>query len=142
MDDKLAMARRFVERWGVKRRMLVDALDGSLHRAYGTLPNMSYLVRRGGRLAYKANWTDAHTIRAALEQMLREQADADSGVRLTPYTVEWQAMRANDRGAFMSGLLDAGPRAVQEFIDAYRHSYGDKVAQPLQDWWDANRGDQ
>ena len=141
MDDKMAMARRFVERWGVERRMLVDALDGPLHRAYGTLPNMSYLVRRGGRLAFKSNWTDASTIRVALEQMLVEQATAAAGQRLTPYTVEWQAMRANDLEAFMSGLLDAGPRAVVEFIDAYRHSYGDKIARPLQEWWDAHRSD-
>ena len=35
------------------RPILVDSLDGACHRAYGSMPSMSWVIDRGGRPVYK-----------------------------------------------------------------------------------------
>jgi hypothetical protein len=41
IEENLSRARQFVSINNLQRRMMVDSLDGELHQAYGTLPNMS-----------------------------------------------------------------------------------------------------
>ncbi len=60
-------------RWGIERSMLVDNLEGDVHRAYGTLPNMTYIMAAGGNIIYRAAWTDERTIRLALDQVPYER---------------------------------------------------------------------
>lgn len=135
-DQKLAHARAMVTRWQIKRPMLVDDLDGPVHRAYGCLPNMTYIVKPNGAILYRASWTDPRTIRLALEQLQYEGEQRRARNRLTPYYLEWEPQRANNREPFMEGLLNtAGPRAVKEFIIAMAHRGGKKMVKPLQDWW-------
>ena len=139
-EQKLAHARDMVARWGIRRKMLVDDLEGTVHRAYGTLPNMAYIIGAGGRILYRADWTDPRTIRIALEQVVYEREHRRAGARMTPYYQEWQPKQKNDRALFMEGLLqDAGPKAVEDFIAAVSHSQGDRAAATLQDWWAARR---
>ena len=52
-EDKLASARLLAEETGIRRDILVDDLDGTVHRAYGLMPNMTWVIGRGGRVAYK-----------------------------------------------------------------------------------------
>lgn len=53
------------------RTILVDDLDGTVHRTYGARPNMSWIIDHTGRVAYKADWTSAADIRTALEDVVR-----------------------------------------------------------------------
>ena len=53
---KLACARLLHEEAGISRDILVDDLAGRVHRAYGLMPNMTWVIDRGGRVAYKADW--------------------------------------------------------------------------------------
>jgi len=41
----------------------VDDLAVTVHRAYGLMPNMTWVIDRGG-VAYKANWTSAANVEA------------------------------------------------------------------------------
>jgi hypothetical protein len=97
---KLAMARLFRDEQQVQRRILVDALDGAGHKLYGALPNMTWVLLRGGLIAYKAAWTDA------------------DGGRLAPFWTERLGYRVVDQAAFNAGLERNGPKAVAEF-DAF-----------------------
>ena len=135
LEQKLSHARDMAADWNIKRPMLVDDVEGTVHRAYGTLPNMSYVLNVGGTILYRANWTDAHTIRMALEQLFFERAQRRSGTRTTPYYVEWLPQRVNDRGAFMDGLLKIGDRATREFIAAVENAEGEAASKPLREWW-------
>jgi hypothetical protein len=54
-ERKLAHARLLRDEMGIRRTILVDDLVGTGHLAYGGLPNMTWVVARGGRLVYKAN---------------------------------------------------------------------------------------
>lgn len=45
-DKKVAAARLLRDAVGVRRPILVDDLAGSAHRAYGLLPNMTWVIGR------------------------------------------------------------------------------------------------
>lgn len=118
-EQKLSNARDMVARFGIKRRMLVDGLDGSVHRAYRLLPNMAYVVAAGGRILYKASWTDPRSIRMAVDQIGFERGEHQRGRALLPYYVEWNPQTATDRQRFLEHLhVVAGPRAADEYIAA------------------------
>ena len=113
-EEKLAAARRLRDEIGIARPILVDDIDGTVHGAYGLLPNMSWAVARGGTILYKAEWTSAAHVGEFLEQREASPRRPASG---TFYT-ELQAPIARDRASFRRGLERNGPRAVTEFARA------------------------
>ena len=115
MDQKLAHARAFRDELGVDRPILVDELDGAGHRLYGSLPNMTYLISRAGKVLFKAAWTDAPTIRFALEYVLASRDRRRDGLRLAPFYVELVGYRTKDPDKFLEGLARNGSRAVADW---------------------------
>ncbi len=71
IEQKYQHARDMRERHKTPRSILVDSLGGDVHHQYGLLPNMSWILDHTGTVAYKAAWTSAQDIRAALEEVLR-----------------------------------------------------------------------
>jgi hypothetical protein len=123
------------DRFDIRRPMLVDDLEGTVHRAYGALPNMTYVVRPGGIIVYRADWTDARSLSLVLEQMLHQGEQRRAGTRMTPYYVEWVPQRESDLEAFVEIVLEvAGRRAVEEFRDAMAHTFGAAAARPIDRW--------
>jgi len=114
-ERKLACAKLLREEAGIGRDILVDGLDGTVHRAYGLMPNMTWVIGRGGRVAYKANWTSAANVEAFQERFLAARAERPS--RATPVMYETQQVefRYPDRKRFAEHLLRNGPRAAAEF---------------------------
>ncbi len=53
--------------------ILVDDLDGTIHRKYGELPNATYLIDKSGRVAFRSLWTRPKTVARALRQLLQIQ---------------------------------------------------------------------
>lgn len=120
-DDKLAAARRLRDEFGISRPILVDDLDGTAHRAYGSMPNMTWVVGRGGRLIFKAEWTSAANVEAFVERHTAVRRDRPTGVALSPYITEQLEHREVDREAFYRHLEQRnGPRALAEFREAER----------------------
>ena len=115
MDDKRHHARAFRDHNGIQRRILLDDVEGTAHRAYGMLPNMTWIVGRGGVVYYKAAWTDA----ADLEGALAETLDALERRRtepLAPFYAERLAWRDRNPELFRRQLEIAGPQAVSDFF--------------------------
>ncbi len=104
---------------GIKRPILVDALTGGCHRAYGTQPNMSYIFDRRGIVLYKADWTDAHSVASAVEYYVGALARKAAGEEQGGFRVERLDFKRNNREEFFAGLDRAGPRAVAEFERAF-----------------------
>ena len=125
--QKMAQARAFRDEQRVQRRILVDALDGPCHNLYGALPNMTWIVLRGGTLAYKAAWTDAHDVRTAVENVARLGELRRQGGRLAPFWTERLGFRVVDQAAFNAGLVRNGPKAVAEFAEFMRHAALDRL---------------
>jgi hypothetical protein len=119
MEQKMRHARDLRDRLGVTRPILVDSLDGACHRAYGSMPNMSWIFQRAGVPVYKADWTDADSIEAAIGYLLEVARRRKEGERLAPFRVERLDYRVQDREAFYAGLARNGPKAVKEFRAAF-----------------------
>ncbi len=79
---------------------------------------MVFLVGRGGRVLFRADWTDPQTIEAALRYVLEARARRRAGLHLKPFYAELVGYRWSDPGAFDAGLELAGPQAVADFARA------------------------
>jgi hypothetical protein len=55
------------------RPILVDDVEGTVHSAYGRMPNMSWVLDRGGTILYKAEWTSAARVDDFLERRLAQR---------------------------------------------------------------------
>jgi hypothetical protein len=117
-EDKLACAALLRDETGIGRDILVDDLDGTVHRAYGLMPNMTWVIARGGRIAYKANWTSAANVEAFLTRFLAGHGEHSAETAPVMYETQQAEFRYTDRKRFMQHLLRNGPRAVAEFEKA------------------------
>jgi hypothetical protein len=119
MEQKLSNARDMRDVLGVTRPILVDALEGACHIAYGSMPNMCWILNSSLVPVYKSDWTDADSIANALDYFLQTLERRRAGERLVPFRVERLDLRTADREAFFKGLERNGPKAVREFREAF-----------------------
>ena len=108
------LARAFKEHCQARRPILLDDLEGTCHRAYGTLPNMTWIMGRGGIVLYKAAWTGVDDIEDALATGLDAHARRVKD-KLVGFHAERLVWRVNDFEGFRAGLERAGPQAVTDF---------------------------
>ena len=119
MEQKFKHARDLRDVLGVARPILLDALDGACHRAYGSMPNMSWIFTRSGMPVYKSDWTDANSVENAIQYFLEVSGRRRAGERMAPFHVERLDFRAQDQAGFFQGLERNGPQAVREFREAF-----------------------
>ena len=119
MERKFHHARDLREKLGVTRPILVDALDGACHRAYGSMPNMTWIFAKSGVPVYKSDWTDHHSVSNAMEYFLEVATRRRAGERLAPFRVERLDFKNKDMGAFYKGLERNGPKAIREYRAAF-----------------------
>ena len=74
-DDKVRAAELFREEDEVTIPILVDEVNGRVHRKYGKLPNPTFLIDKSGRIAFRALTTRADVIEEALEELLERQEE-------------------------------------------------------------------
>jgi hypothetical protein len=117
-DRKLHHAREFQRVFMVERPILVDDLEGTAHRAFGQLPNMTYILNSSHTIVFRSAWTDAATVRLALDYLLDVQARRREGARLAPFYSELLGFRWIDDAGFREGLARNGARAVSEYAEA------------------------
>lgn len=118
MAQKMAHARALRDTLGVTRPILVDSLDGACHRAYGSMPNMTWIFTRSGIPVYKADWTDVNSVANAIDYFLDVTRRRRAQERLVPFQVQRLDFRTSDTDAFYKGLARNGPKAVREFQEA------------------------
>jgi hypothetical protein len=114
--QKLAYARDCAAQDDVRTRLVVDDLDGSMHRAYSTLPNMVYVLDREGRVVYKAMWTDHAELGAVLANLVWAEAQQARGIRVKASYVERLAyVPATYDDRMRERVFDrAGPQASRD----------------------------
>ena len=115
MAQKTAHAYELRDKLGVTRPILLDALDGACHRAYGSMPNMTWIFNRAGVPVYKSTWTDVNSVRNALEYHLDVVQRRRDREKLVPFHVQRLDYRTKDEDGFYAGLTRNGPKAVREF---------------------------
>jgi hypothetical protein len=127
MEQKREHARQFRDEQKIARSILLDDVAGTCHRAYGTLPNMTWLIGRGGLILYKAAWTRPDDVVAALDECWggyqRRREDT-----LMPAYSERLIWRAEDNDRFLELSKRAGPQAIEEMFgkEGLKKAYGEK----------------
>ena len=69
MEEKIMLAREMQQEYGEVRSVLVDDLEGSMHQAYGSFPNMVYVINPKGEVVYRCDWAYSHLI----DKVLRDR---------------------------------------------------------------------
>jgi len=113
-DDKRKAAEFFRDEEEVEMPILVDDLEGRVHRKYGKMPNSTYLIDKSGHVAFRSLWTKASILEEALQELLSAQEHSDEHVvvhggqsHAMPMTYAiLNSHRALERGGF---------RAIREF---------------------------
>lgn len=100
---------------GIRRPILIDDLAGTAHHAYGLLPNMTWVIGRGGRIVYKADWTSAANVESFLDRYTAGRKRRPTSGAVAPYMTEQMEYRDVDREAFYERLRRNGPRSYAEF---------------------------
>ncbi len=113
-ERKLAHAREMQRVFEMRRPILVDDLSGTAHRAFGGLPNMTYIVNSAHTIAFRSDWTDAPTVRFTIDYLLDVQERRRNGAKLAPFYAELLGFRERDEAAFDLALERNGPKAVTE----------------------------
>jgi thiol-disulfide isomerase/thioredoxin len=118
--QKFCHARLFRERLRITRPILVDTLDGACHRAYGALPNMTWIFNQTGVAFYKSTWTDVNSIGHALNYFLGVVRRQRAGEYLRPFLVEMAAFETYDAEAVQQALRENGAKALEDYQEAVR----------------------
>jgi len=79
-EEKVGHAHKLKELESVELRILVDDLQGTVHRQYGLLSNMIYLIDREGTVVYKSDWTDAAELDEVCASLIRLEEMKKQGV--------------------------------------------------------------
>lgn len=118
-EQKLHHARKLRELERVELPILVDDLQGSVHAAYGLLPNMAYLIDRDGTIVYKSDWTDAVELDGMCESLLRLDEMRARAVpiirRGVSQRLHWMPMDPAHRERI---YRRSGEKAIRDFLNA------------------------
>ena len=101
---------------GVTRQVLLDDLEGTGHKAYGELPNMTWIFGRGGLILYKSAWTDPVDVEDSLRRAIDGLERRVKGDKM-PFYSERLSWRVRDDDTFRTLLERCGPQAVSDFFD-------------------------
>jgi hypothetical protein len=129
MDGKRANAKAFKEHCNIGREIMLDSLDGAAHRAYGALPNMTWVMGRGGFIHYKSAWTGVSDLERALVEIINFQ-DNRIKEKWIPFYSERSAWSTRDPQLFQQGLERAGPQAVADFAEIAKSRKAMAAAKP------------
>jgi peroxiredoxin len=115
LEQKIAYARDLQQLEKVEFPIIVDSLDGRIHRAYGVWPNALFVIHRDGRLMFRSNMANHRELREYLEELLAaEKATAEGKVLHLQYServVPHEADQATHRRVYER----AGPKAFEDY---------------------------
>jgi peroxiredoxin len=107
--DKARLARRLVEDDKIGRLVLVDDLDGTVHRAYGSVWDAVFVLDSAGNVVLRRVWNDPGHLDVTLQALRAgERVRAESTDMSPPAT----------RAGFGHGLLRGGRQAVLDFYQS------------------------
>lgn len=69
LEDKHSRAEQTRRAESEKRTMLLDDIEGTAHQAYGSLPDMVYVINPEEVVAFRGRWTDPEAIETVIERL-------------------------------------------------------------------------
>lgn len=68
MEEKIERAKKLKDEDGVKGIIVLDDLEGTVHRQTGSFPNLVYVIAPGGKVIFRSNWNNPDKIRKILKK--------------------------------------------------------------------------
>jgi peroxiredoxin len=114
-EQKLSYARELQRLEDVRFPIIVDHLDGRIHRAYGVWPNALFVIHKDGRLIFRGNMANDHELVQVLDDLLAaEKAAADGKVTHLQYS-ERVLPHVADQATHRRVYERAGPKAFEDY---------------------------
>lgn len=114
-EQKISYARDLQRLEDVRFPIIVDHLDGRIHRAYGVWPNALFVIHKDGRLIFRSNMTSDRELRQFLDDLLAaEKAAADGSVTHLQYS-ERVLPHVADQATHRRVYARAGPKAFEDY---------------------------
>ena len=115
IEQKVSYARELQRLEDINFAIIVDHLDGRIHRAYGVWPNALFVIHKDGRLVFRSNMANHRELRQFLEDiMAAEQAVAAGRVVHLQYSERVVAHEA-DQATHRRVYERAGPKAFEDY---------------------------
>lgn len=134
-EEKLSAAKLLKPRYKEQRRVLIDSLEGGMHRAYGAMPNIIYVINPEGIVQYRCNWATADGLAEALgdRESLHKMENA-SMAELKASRGLHVAVRTMWTGGILAlwDFFVAGPALARrhKLVDDYYKEHGKFKQQP------------
>lgn len=114
-EQKLSHALELQRLEDIHFPIIVDHLDGRIHRAYGVWPNALFVIHKDGRLVFRSNMANHRELRQFLEDIVAaEQAVAAGRVVHLQYSERVVAHEA-DQATHRRVYQRAGPKAFEDY---------------------------
>jgi peroxiredoxin len=114
-EQKLAYARDLKRLENIQFPILVDHLDGRIHRAYGGWPNAVFVIHKDGRLIFRSNMANHGELRQFLNDLLAvDKAAAEGRVTHLQYSERVMPHEA-DQATHRRVYERAGPKAFEDY---------------------------
>lgn len=105
-EQKRAQADQFRQATGTRWPILVDEIDGQVHKQYGLLPNSVFVIDADGRVSFVGEISHAPTLRQALDHLFQQnmrgvvpEGEDKTPHMLGPTAYGWEAI---ERGGEVS----------------------------------------
>ena len=114
-EQKAAHARDLQRLENVQVPIIVDDLDGKIHRSYGIWPNALFVIHKDGRLIFRSNMANLRELRQFLEDLIAaDRAAVDGRVLHLQYSeriIPHEADQATHRRVYER----AGAKAFEDY---------------------------
>ena len=114
-EQKLACGRDLRRLEDVRFPILVDSLDGKIHRSYGTWPNALFVIHKDGRLIFRSNMANHRELRQVLEDLSAADHAAAEGRVLHLQYSERVILHEADQATHRRVYERAGPKAFEDY---------------------------
>lgn len=84
IDEKIAAAGKTASAHGERRKVVVDAVSGDAHKAYGSMPNSIYVIDTDGTILFRSIWNNTDEIEAVLAKVSRRERVVSEDMRPIP----------------------------------------------------------
>lgn len=117
IEQKLAYARDLQRLENIRFPILVDSLDGAIHRVYGLSPAALFVVHRDGRLLYRSTIANPSDLDIYLEQVTAWDQELAASPGRRPHTTYSERLIEHevDEAAHHRVYERAGPKAFEDY---------------------------
>lgn len=114
-EQKVAYARDLQRLEAVRFPIIVDHLDGRIHRAYGEWPNALFVIHKDGRLIFRSNMANHAELRQFIEDLIAAQQAAAAGRTLHAQYSERIIAHEADQATHHRVYARAGQKAFEDY---------------------------